>query len=416
MKHQSAKTLLAVLLGTGLSATALQAQNPFFETGDLILYFQKPGENTVFVGLGSAAVLYRGAAAGATADRQALNIVNISAALSEAFGPEWASDPDIYAGAAGCRSSDFGEDVVDGDQNRTIYLSRSRSAVGTLGQINSTPWDIRQAASNTTGATSIIGLANDFETNHVTKVAIAPSSSSKIDDTNPITNVSLGIQGAAFQSAFAGGVQQRGRVAAFGDFGPAGSVEFALDLNRIVALVDSATEGEVSGVRSIGSYEGTIVVGTDGNVSFITQSAAPTATPFQTWALTFSALNTEAKRLPAADPDNDGLTNLVEFVLNGNPGVSDGGAVSPTLNASGSNFVFSFSRRDDAVAGNTLTFEYGENLATWTSVPIGATGSTVGSATVGIVTSSNPDVVTVTLPKSVSTTGKLFGRIKVTQP
>ena len=394
----------------GFSLAQLQAQTSA-AAGDLILFFQKPGDtNTVYANLGNAALLFRGAEAGPSAAQQRLNIININSTLVNAFGATWATDPDIYAGLAGARSNSTALTVVNGDQNRTLYVSRARPSVGTVGQADATPWDLVQAGSLTTGATNMVALTNNFNVRLPNlDQGVLDTETSTIDNMNPTTIG--GFQSAAFD-LFVGGVQQSGSATAFGVFGAAGQVEFALDLQRLVPDGTVQTN-EVAGQSRFGSYEGTVTIGTDGNVSFITQG---TASPFQTWALTFSALNTEAKRLPAADPDHDGLTNLVEFVLNGNPGAADGGSVSPTLNASGSNFVFSFSRRDDAVAGNTLTFEYGENLATWTSVPIGATGSTVGSATVGIVTSSNPDVVTVTVPKSVSSTGKLFGRIKVTQP
>ncbi len=47
------------------------------------------------------------------------------------------------------------------------------------------------------------------------------------------------LQGAAF-NAFQGGVQQQGGALAFGTFGPAGQVEFALDLYRILPRITAA--------------------------------------------------------------------------------------------------------------------------------------------------------------------------------
>ena len=152
MKHKSASTLLAVLLGTGFILTDLQAQNTFFAPGDLILYFQKPGDDdTIFVGLGNAATLYRGTAAGPTADRQALNIVNIGATLTSAYGAGWATDTGIYVGLAAARSASTSQTlqaIDNGDQKRTLYVSRPRTSVGTLGQINSVPWDLTLANSS----------------------------------------------------------------------------------------------------------------------------------------------------------------------------------------------------------------------------------------------------------------------------
>lgn len=396
----------------GISLTGLQAQNSFYAPGDLVLFFQKPGDqDTIFVGLGNAATLYRGAAAGPTADRQALNIVNIAAALTSAFGPGWASDTDIYAGLAAARSSSTGTSIQaidNGDQKRTLYTSRARTAVGTLGQANSQPWDLTLANSSTGGATAIIGMGNIFETNYTTQVAISPTSISTIETDNPF--LVPGIQATAF-SAFEGGVQQAGSATSFGVFGPAGSVEFALDLNRIVPLTDAETTGEVSGVKQIGSYEGTVVVGTDGKVSFITQG---TGSAYDTWIGTYNPpLTNSNDRLATADPDNDGFNNLAEFVLNGNPSVSSQ-ALAPTLDASGSNFVFSFTRRDDSESEAPVVFQYGSDLATWTDVAVGATSGTVGSATIGVTEGGTvTDAITVSIPKTVAVSGKLFGRIKM---
>jgi hypothetical protein len=413
MKNKSHNLLMAILVGTGFSMVDLQAQNAFFDAGDLILYFQKPGdEDTLYVGLGSAATLYRGSAAGPTADRQALDIVNINAALTTAYGAGWASDPDIYAGLAGCRSSSTGIQVFDGDQTRSLYISRARAAVGTLGAANSIPWDLNQLQSQTTGAGQIIGSSsNDFETNYLTQVAIAPASTSKIPVDNPISNPALGLQGTAFK-AFTGGVQQRGSAASFGTFGPAGSVEFALDLNRIVPRNDADTTGEVSGVKLVGSYEGTVVVGTDGNVSFITQGVA--GSTYDNWIGSFNPpLTNPDDHLATADPDNDGLNNLAEFVLNGNPSVSNQ-AIAPVLDASGENFVFTFARRDDSVAIAPVIFQYGGTLASWTDVAIPTETGPVGAATVTVTPGDAvTDAISVSVPKSEAVGGKLFGRIKI---
>lgn len=412
MKHKSACTLLAVLLGTGFSLTSLQAQNTFFAPGDLVLYFQKPGDDdTIFVGLGNAATLYRGTAAGPTADRQALNIVNISAALTSAYGGGWATDTGIYAGLAAARSASTSltlQAIDNGDQKRTLYISRPRNSVGSLGQINSLAWDLTLANSSTAGATDIVAMGNIFEVNYTTQVAISPISVSSIETDNPF--LVPGIQATAF-SAFQGGVQQVGSATAIGTFGAAGQAEFALDLNRIVPLNDSDTTGEVSGVKQIGSYEGTIVVGTDGNVSFLTQG---TGDAYDTWIGTFNPPLTNASdRLAAADPDNDGLSNLAEFVLNGNPSVANP-VIVPTLDASGSNFVFSLTRRDDSEAIAPVVFQYGSDLGNWTNVAVGAASGTVGAATVTVVEGGTvTDAITVSVPKTVAVGGKLFGRIKI---
>jgi Abnormal spindle-like microcephaly-assoc'd, ASPM-SPD-2-Hydin len=271
MKPETTKKLLSALLAAGMSQGVLHAQNAFHDSGDLILFFQKPGDsNSVLVSLGSAANLYRGSAAGATADRQALGIVHINSELTTAFGAGWASDTEVYAGLIGCRSSSSGTQVFDGDQTRTLYASRARAAVGVAGNANSTAWDFTLSGAESGGATSAVAFGNIFETNYTTRAAVAPLTVSKVDTYNPFLNVSLGIQSTAY-TAFPGGVQQRGSATAFSAFGPISSPEFLLDLYRIAPRIDADTEGEVSGVRRIGSYEGTVAISSSGSVSFITQ-------------------------------------------------------------------------------------------------------------------------------------------------
>jgi hypothetical protein len=110
-------------------------------------------------------------------------------------------------------------------------------------------------------------------------------------------------------------------------------------------------------------------------------------------------------KTPAGDPDNDGIANLVEYVLQGgDPSVSTTN-ILPTLDASGAYFVFTYFRRT-AATGTTQTFEYGDNLSGWTPVLIpGGAGVVVTSPSAGI------EKVEITVAKGANT--KLFGRLQV---
>ena len=410
MKSNSLKILFPAALALGLATGHVSAQNPNYAEGDLILYFQQEnGANTVYANLGNAATVFRGNAAGPGAANK-INFLNINAALTGAFGSGWASDPTVYACLAGVYSTNSINTtaVVNGDPYRTLYVSASRTAVGSIGQASSAGYMVNTNTGMTTGAQSIFSQNNIFETQHVDAVTVSPTGTSGIDDQNPF--LATGIQGTAFQ-IFSGGVQQAGSSSAFGSFGDAGTVEYALDLYRILARTGVA--GQVAGTLREGSYEGTITVNSGGMVSFISQGAV-VVPAFDTWAQSFPALDTPAKRLKTADPDNDGLTNLMEFVLNGNPGASDPG-IAPTLNTATSNFVFSFTRRDDSEAGSTLQFQYGSDLAGWTTATIGAASSVAGDATITVTQGATTDAITVSVPKTVAPGGTLFGRLKVSQ-
>lgn len=112
------------------------------------------------------------------------------------------------------------------------------------------------------------------------------------------------------------------------------------------------------------------------------------------------------------DSDFDGMVNLLEYTLNGNPLLSDT-EILPDLDASGADFVFSFTRRTDSANDTTQIFQYSSDLGSWTPVAItGTPGSEVAFGT----PAGGLQSVTVTVPKSLAVDGKLFGRLNVTQP
>jgi len=241
--------------------------------GDLMLFFQKGGDgDTVYVNLGDAATLYRGVASGISGADYLLsrvNFININSTLTTAFGAGWAADGDIFAGLAGVYTNSTNTTVVNGDQYRTIYVSRARGAVGTVGTSGSTAYNLFSTGSLTTSANGIAGLTTNFATQlgsadeGVVTVALSQIDNQVVIGAGPAYN-----QGTAF-GQFTTGVSQRGSASAFGTFSDAGQVEFALDLQR---LSPDGTQYpyEVLGASRIGTYEGTVTIGTNGDVSFFT--------------------------------------------------------------------------------------------------------------------------------------------------
>ena len=118
----------------------------------------------------------------------------------------------------------------------------------------------------------------------------------------------------------------------------------------------------------------------------------------------------------AADPDHDGLNNLLEYVLSGNPATSDS-AILPTVSAAGSNLVFTYNRLDLSLADTTQTFQYGSDLNGWTNIIVPPGSLSVGAATITVTNNGTTDSVSISIPKTEgATSGKLFGRLQVTQP
>ena len=286
---------------------------PGYLPGDLVLFFQQAnGANTVYAGLGSAATIFRGTAAGPDAPNK-VNFLDLGATLKSAFGDTWATDTTIYAGlAAVADTSPDGTTPVNGDPPRTLYVSKPRTAVGIVGSANSAAWNIATNTLMSGGASGIEAQNNKLVTLYSSNpVAVSAVGDSTIDDQNPfITSPGIRIQGSAFNSTFSGGVQQQGTTGDFGIFGAAGPVHFALDLNRILATTGIA--GQVAGNLRKGSFEGTITVNSSGQVSFI-------GSAFDNWMSQFPSITNSALMLPGADPDGDGANNLEEFAFGGDP-------------------------------------------------------------------------------------------------
>ncbi|MCU0794523.1 MAG: autotransporter-associated beta strand repeat-containing protein [Akkermansiaceae bacterium] len=191
-------------------------------------------------------------------------------------------------------------------------------------------------------------------------------------------------------------------------------------LNLTHTATDTVDRLFVDGVQqAAGTYN-------SGNTTYITGTGSlnvtsgPVTDPFATWATTNGLDGSPGKEAGFEnDPDGDGIENGLEWILGGLPLDGQGGTlVSATRNGSG-DLVLTFDREEDAIGETSLTVEYNGTLASpWNSVTIGATSAApdANGVEVSIDTLPSPDVVTVTIPASQATGGKLFARIKATQP
>ena len=143
---------------------------------------------------------------------------------------------------------------------------------------------------------------------------------------------------------------------------------------------------------------------------------AVSANAYDSWALSKGLDGTNNG--PTQDPDHDGLNNLLEFYLGGNPLGSSTTEV-PVVSTDATYLTLTFKRDDTAEGAVTAQVaEYGSDLTGWTDVAIGATssGPDVNGVIVTVVENSTaPDDVTVQVPKALSSGGKLFLRLKVTR-
>jgi len=90
--------------------------------------------------------------------------------------------------------------------------------------------------------------------------------------------------GNAFNNTIAGGAMQEGSASGFGTIDGVGATGFALDLYRIENKNNIAGQVGLGETARLGTFEGTVAIGTDGQVSFMT---SPVPEPS---ALTLSSL------------------------------------------------------------------------------------------------------------------------------
>ncbi len=167
--------------------------------------------------------------------------------------------------------------------------------------------------------------------------------------------------------------------------------------------IDELTLGGVAmppGTYNSGNSGGFIT----GTGSIIVQNGPP-SDPLLAWIdATWPSLS---DKTATGDPDNDGIENLLEYVLQGGDPSVSGTGILPTIDASGANFIFTYYRRT-AATGTTQAFEYGTDLSGWTPVAIpGGAGVTVTDQGGGI------EKVEISVAKG--SNSQLYGRLQVTK-
>jgi len=287
------KSALLTLACIGLAISPATAANLNYADGDLILYVQQfGGAMTAMFDLGPAYQFYRNA----TTNR--INFINIGGTLTGTTGSggagyasNWYDDPNTFWGIAAANNASIATGQTNGDPNRTLYVSAVRNSVGTVGVSDSAQWGTISNTNMTIAATSIISMTGHLGSvpSGNTDRLVESGGTSAIPTTNPL--IASGQAGSAFSNVFAGGVSRSFDIGTFGTFtgfGPGGTnivAESALDLERILA--SNTTSGQVGGTLRKGDFEGTFVVTSAGDVSFL---VAPVPEPCTVAILASSAL------------------------------------------------------------------------------------------------------------------------------
>ncbi len=181
--------------------------------------------------------------------------------------------------------------------------------------------------------------------------------------------------------------------------------------------IDTVDKLFINGVQqAAGDYTSAHVSGRFTGGGTLRVTTGPVAGGYASWIGGFGLAVGDQD--PTDDPDNDGMNNLLEFVLNGNPSSSDP-SIMPQLVVTATHFEFTYQRRDDSVSPETTqTFQWGTTLATWPGSvsisPLVASPPAAVSVTAGTPSDAVTDTVKISIPKTeAGGSGKLFGRLQV---
>jgi hypothetical protein len=149
---------------------------------------------------------------------------------------------------------------------------------------------------------------------------------------------------------------------------------------------------------------------TAGESSDSNQASATPNTSYGAWvADPAQGLTAGVNGGPLDDPDHDGISNVLEFVLGGAPMVSSQ-TILPKLTRTGGSWFYEYDRSDLSQPPATIQeVEYGNDLSGWTPITIPLTGA---GPVVTIAPGSPSDHVKVAIP-NLGANG--FARLKVTQ-
>jgi hypothetical protein len=147
--------------------------------------------------------------------------------------------------------------------------------------------------------------------------------------------------------------------------------------------------------------------------SYVSQieAAIPDPASYSGWKTDNSLYNTEAN--DDADPDSDGIENLLEFALGGDPNSNDRSIlpVDATVEDGGNQYLELRFTRPKGLSGITYTVQTSAELATWPT-----DGSGVNPSPVIVDNGNGTETLTYRRTQALSAASRAFIRLRVSNP
>ena len=426
MKNIHSATCLLAFTWLMFSAPGKAAQAGVYAANDLLLFFQNPAGTTgtdkvVYFNLGSTFNVFRDAATpGSAAFSSTISLGNINSILTSTYGEDWTSwSSSIFVAANGQNGSTSisATTTSNGDFARTVYITKPRNSVGSVGQADSAsplyPPSQTAVAGQINGANNISTMTQPGAANAGNS---APEPRTLLDDYNPFFNGNPATAYGAINGGLMGSITSSSYT-----FGSVSNVVRALDLYRVAKTSGTGTAnasiwqnsnniaatlsndfGVAGGGSAAAFYLGTITLSSDGAVNFVAAGGS-NVSDYTAWAEGYPDADLTDKE---GDYDKDGFKNVEEYAFGTNPTLGNTALSSATVVSN--NLTVGFFRRSTA---NDQAPAY----AVFSSTDLG-NAFTNNGASISILTNIAPagyQAASVTQPVSGS---KIFYRIKATLP